>query len=604
MSRYRATANVVSSVWLGAVGLAALGASWLPLDPGAQDLRNGRAGPSWSHPFGTTRLGEDLLARVVHGSRVSVIVAVVATMVGLAVGSALGVAAGSLRRWVDAAVMVVVDAAAAFPALVLALALVLFRGPGLVTVTCTLALLAIPSFARVARSATVDVTQRDHVLAARASGSGAWRIMSREVLPNIAAAVGGYALIMAGVIILVEGSLSFLGLGVGTDKTSWGQLVAAGQADLDRAPQLSLLPAAVLCLTVAALAQLGEGLIRPTGTPMRTASIETPTVPIGMAPAVTDPAPLLSVRGLGTVLHHGGSTTRVLQGVTFTVAAGELLGVLGESGSGKSTLARSLVGLAPFGVDARFEGDVCLDGVDLILRGQPTAAAREQRGHGIAHVTQDPATSLDPVMRIGPQVAELIRRHCRHATRDRPRSPNDASQNRPDRPERPNRQERPDRLDRPNHQERPDRLDRRGAAARAIELLAAVGLPDPERCARCFPHQLSGGLRQRVTVAMALAADPVLLVADEPTSALDVTTGAALLDLLDRLRHQRGLTVLLISHDLRLLAERADRVAVLHQGRLVEIGPADQVLNHPTAAYTASLVAAAGSWPPPGPAPR
>ncbi len=572
LSATRLTATGLARTWLVGVGLAALSASWLPLDPTSQNLRNGRAAPSWQHPFGTTRLGEDLLARVVHGSRVSMVVALVATTSGLVVGTALGLAAGSLRRWVDAVVMIMVDAAAAFPALVLALALVLFRGPGLVTVAGTLALVAIPSFARVARSATVDVIRRDHVLAARASGSGAWRIMSREVLPNIAAPVVGYALVMAGVIILVEGSLSFLGLGVGTDKTSWGQLVAAGQADIDRAPQLSLIPATALCVTVAALAQLGEALIRPVNNPTirtRLHAVPLGILPLGIIrPSTTPPAPALDVRGLGTTLRHEGRTTAVLRDVTFSMVPGELFGVLGESGSGKSTLARSLVGVTPFGVEARFDGDVSFEGIELIRNGVPTGAARVVRGGGIAHVGQDPATALDPVMRIGTQVAEMIRN-------PRPRSFNQPRVARP----------------------------RRLAWEQAIDLLAAVGVPDPARAARLYPHQLSGGLRQRVTVAMALAADPKLLVADEPTSALDVTTQAALLDLLDRLRRERGLTVLLISHDLRLLAERADRVGVLHQGRLVEIGPAQEVLTHPGTAYTASLLAAAGPWPPAPPQP-
>ncbi len=378
-------------------------------------------------------------------------------------------------------------------------------------------------------------------------------------------------------------------------------MVAAGQGDIARAPQLSLIPAAVLCLTVAALAQLGEALIRPSSP--RTIPISMKGVAAGSAAPTTAPAaatsttraglaetgsvipaPVLEVRGFGTVVHVGAASTEVLQGVTFSVAAGELFGLLGESGSGKSTLARSLVGLAPFGVTATFQGDVRFRGQDLIRHGQPLASASAVRGHGIAHVGQDPATSLDPVMRVGHQVAEMIRRHQRPG--------NQPSSQQAEPPQQPDPSQAPE-----------SSLDhraggRRAVLAQTIDLLKAVGLPDAAQLARCYPHELSGGLRQRVAVAVALAANPTLLVADEPTSALDVTTAAALLDLLDRLRQQRDLTVLLISHDLRLLAERADRVAVLHRGRIIEIGPAQDVLEAPVTAYTASLLAAAGPWPP------
>lgn len=556
-------ATTAAVVWLTVVAMAALSASWLPLDPNRQDLRNGLAAPSWAHPFGTTRLGEDLLARVVHGSRVSLVVGLVATLTGLLLGGVVGMAAGLLRRWFDAAVVVLIDAAAAFPPLVLAMSMVLIRGPGLTTITATIALLTVPLFARVARTATLGVVHHDFMLAARAAGAPTRRLLSHEVLPNVVVPLAGYAFVVAGLAMLVEGALSFLGVGVGTDKTSWGQLVAAGQGALASAPHLSLFPAATLFLTVTALSQLGDQLstrwmgAAPAARRRRRHEPAPPAAPVEPAPPAatlasiapsepTEPA-RLEVRHLRTVLHTAAGDLAVVQDVSFTLRAGELLGLVGESGSGKSMLARSLVGLTPYGTPAAITGSVRLDGVDLLrLEG---AALRAQRGAGIAQVLQDPMTSLDPVMRVGRQIALLAQHHRG--------------------------------------------LDRRAADALAIELLERVGVGEAAQRARRFPHELSGGLRQRVAVAQALAADPRVLVADEATSAVDVTTQRLLVDLLDELRRAHDLAVLLISHDLTLLAQRADRIAVLYAGRLVEVAAADRLYRTPRMPYSAGLLAAA-----------
>ncbi|MCC6437381.1 MAG: ABC transporter ATP-binding protein [Acidimicrobiales bacterium] len=245
--------------------------------------------------------------------------------------------------------------------------------------------------------------------------------------------------------------------------------------------------------------------------------------------------------------------------MTFTIAAGELLGLAGESGSGKSMLARSLVALPPYGTAAAFSGSVRLEGRELLDGDErrPHRAAAAARGRGIAQILQDPMPALDPVMRVGPQVAELARLHRG--------------------------------------------LDRRRAGEVAVGLLERVGIGDAAGRADRYPHELSGGLRQRVAVALALAARPAVLVADEPTSALDVTNQARLVGLLDDLRRDDQLAVLLISHDLTLLAERADRIAVLYAGRIVELGPAAAVHGRPRHPYTAGLIGAA---PRPGAAPH
>ncbi|OKJ13853.1 ABC transporter ATP-binding protein [Kitasatospora sp. CB01950] len=255
--------------------------------------------------------------------------------------------------------------------------------------------------------------------------------------------------------------------------------------------------------------------------------------------------PVLDVRSLNTAIHApDGRRLHILHDVDLHIDAGECLGVVGESGSGKSVLARTVLGVHARTVRAESTGQVLLNGEDL-LTAAPARRA-ELLGTGIAMVHQDPMTSLNPVVRIADQVTESLTNRRRMPRRERLRT--------------------------------------------AAALLAAVDVPDPARRARGYPHELSGGLRQRVGIAAALAGDPVLLLADEPTTALDVTVQRTVLDLLDRHRATRGLATLLITHDIGLLYGRARRIAVMYGGRVVETGPTEEVTERPAHPYTAALL--------------
>jgi peptide/nickel transport system ATP-binding protein len=264
---------------------------------------------------------------------------------------------------------------------------------------------------------------------------------------------------------------------------------------------------------------------------------------------VTDPhppgaaahPPLLRVEGL-TASYDGA---RVVAEVSFDVGPGEVVALVGESGSGKSTIAHAILGLLP-GNAAVDAGAIRLGDVELTALDE--RALRPLRGTRLGYVPQDPATSLDPVRRIGAQVEEVFRAHGLGDRRDRP--------------------------------------------GRVLDAMREAGLADAERIAGRYPHELSGGLQQRSLIAQALAGGPELIVADEPTSALDVTVQREVLDNLARATRERGVAVLLITHDLAMAAERADRVLVLRAGQLVEEGPAERVLRAPEAAYTRELVAA------------
>jgi len=251
---------------------------------------------------------------------------------------------------------------------------------------------------------------------------------------------------------------------------------------------------------------------------------------------------LLSVLDLATHLGDRQDPVRAVDGVSFDIQAGETFALLGESGCGKSMTALSLLRLLPSS-GRIVAGQVLFQGRDVLRL--PEASMREVRGGGIAMVFQEPMTSLNPVMSIGEQIAEAVNRHA------------DASDV--------------------------------GSRERVMELLDAVRIPDPGRRLQEYPHQLSGGMKQRVVIAIALAGNPALLVADEPTTALDVTIQAQVLDLLSTLQRERGMSILLITHDLGVVAETADRVAVMYAGQLVEQATRDDFFNHPRHPYSRKL---------------
>lgn len=244
-----------------------------------------------------------------------------------------------------------------------------------------------------------------------------------------------------------------------------------------------------------------------------------------------------------------GRDIAAVRDVNLTIGSGETVALVGESGSGKSVTSLSIIGLLPKGVGHIAEGSIALrrkNGTLTELTNLDAESLRKIRGNEIGMVFQEPMTSLNPVYTIGEQIAEPIRIHLGRSHRE--------------------------------------------AEADAVRLLEQVGIPDPKRRARQYPHELSGGMRQRATIAMALSCDPGLLIADEPTTALDVTIQAQILDLLAELQAQRGMGILFVTHNLGVVAEIADRVAVMYAGRIVETGPVSEVFTRPRHPYTAGLM--------------
>jgi oligopeptide/dipeptide ABC transporter ATP-binding protein len=258
---------------------------------------------------------------------------------------------------------------------------------------------------------------------------------------------------------------------------------------------------------------------------------------------VTVNEPLLSLRHVGIGLRQHRRSREIVRGVDLEVFAGEKVGIVGESGSGKSLTVLSVLGLLPDPPVRLLRGEVSFAGQDLAQLDEKGLA--KVRGAGIAMVYQDPMTSLNPLLRVRTQVIETLRAHG---------------------------------------------VDRGKAVARCRQVLAQVGLPDPERVERSFPHELSGGMLQRVMIAMALAVSPRLLIADEPTTALDVTIQQQILDLVDDLQAQTGMAVVWVTHDLGVVARLVDRVVVMYAGRVVEQAPTRRLFSHPSHPYTLALL--------------
>jgi peptide/nickel transport system ATP-binding protein len=262
------------------------------------------------------------------------------------------------------------------------------------------------------------------------------------------------------------------------------------------------------------------------------------------APIASNDETILSVRDLRTHFYTRDGVVRAVDGVTFDLARGETLCIVGESGCGKSVTALSILGLIPPKAGKIVGGSIRFDGTELTTESESTM--RRIRGNRISMIFQEPMTSLNPVLTVGEQISESLRIH--------------------------------------------QRLDRRAAWDRAIEMLALVRIADPKRRAGEYPHQLSGGMRQRVMIAMALACNPQVLVADEPTTALDVTIQAQILNLMLELKDRLGTAIILITHDLGVVAETAQRVIVMYAGRMVEEAPVAELLSHPKHPYTRGLI--------------
>src|SRR6056297_3382654 len=483
------------------------------------------------------------------GPQLSLVVGLVASVGAAFFGSVIGIVSGFYGGRVDNLLMRGIDMLMAFPYILLALAIVAALGPGLVNALIAVALVNIPFFARNIRGVTVTLAHKEFVDAARLAGMSNLRIMVSEILPNVLPVIVIAMSTTVGWMILETAGLSFLGLGSQPPVADLGSMLGEARSALITNPHTSVVPGVMILIIVMAINLLGDGVRDALDPRLKSGALSRPmaTTQVDRKGAVPEPTGkgLLEVQGLETQFHVKDRVYRAVGGVDLHVEKGECLGIIGESGSGKSVTALSLMGLVASPPGVITGGAVHYDGEDLI--GAPYRRLRDMRGRNVAYIFQDPLATLHPLYRVGDQLIEAIRSH------------------------------------------RP--IGKAEGQAKAVELLRAVRIPNAEKRVSDYPHEMSGGMRQRVGIAMALANDPDIIIADEPTTALDVTVQAQVLTILDDLRRSRGLAIVFITHDFGVVAQLCDRVAVMYAGRIVEEGSTKDILHAPRHPYTARLMA-------------
>ena len=553
---------------LALLAVCAIGAPWLaPHDPHGINPSLKFLPPVWEQSgqreylLGTDQLGRDLLSRLIYGARNSLMIAGSAVALAAAFGGLVGLIAGYARGAVDALLMRLADVQLAFPFILLALAILAVSETK--TALRIIIVLAIADWviqARVVRARVLVEREREYVSAARALGASHLRTMFRYILPTVLPTLIVIAMIELAILMVVEAILAFLGLGIDPPGISWGTILADGRVNIAIAWWMLAFPGVAIFLAVLGVNLFADGLadvldprLKITGRFGRRLQLAgrfgrspvTPAPEGGAAAGASADGKLLSVRGLRTEFPEKGGVVVAVYDVGFDIAPGERLGIVGESGSGKTVTALSIIGLvdAPGHVTA---GSIRLKGEELV--GRPIRFMNKVRGNRIAMIFQDPGTSLNPSLKIGYQIAEAIRLH--------------------------------------------QKTDRNEASKRVLDALRLVNISDPERVADAYPFQLSGGMQQRAMIAMALSCHPELLIADEPTTALDVTTQAQILRELDALVRRLNTGVMLITHDLGVIAEFTDRTVVMYAGTVCEVADTEKIVTDPKHPYTKGLLEA------------
>jgi ABC-type glutathione transport system ATPase component/ABC-type dipeptide/oligopeptide/nickel transport system permease subunit len=526
--------------------------------------------PSAAHWFGTSVGGEDVFSRVVYGARTALVVVVLAVLFSVLVGVPLGLLSGYIGRSLDRALVLVTDAMYAFPSLLLAIvvAVVVSGGQsgvvgGILSAALAITVVFIPQYFRVVRNATLSVKVEPYVDAARVVGTPVPWILVKHIFANVRQTLPIIATLNASEAILTLAGLGFLGFGIQPSAAAeWGYDLNKALSDATNGIWWTgVFPGLAIVLMVLGITLVGEGLNDLLDPRLRTRRGDTTQADVAeieelggtAAPAVVRPAKdakrvvSLSLTDLSVTFRTDTGSVHAVSDVRFDVAPGEVVAVVGESGSGKSVSSRAVLGLLPSSAEVSGSALLRQEGHQpLELIGAHNHELREVRGDQVSMVFQEPSTALNPVYTIGWQLQEGIRAHRR--------------------------------------------ISRRAARARAVELLDLVGLPDPKRRVDYYPHQLSGGQKQRVVIAMAIACDPDVIIADEPTTALDVTVQAAVLELLLELRDRLGTAIVLITHNMGVVADMADRVVVMYRGQIVEEASAQELFASPQHPYTRRLL--------------
>ncbi|MEC9492150.1 dipeptide/oligopeptide/nickel ABC transporter permease/ATP-binding protein [Flexistipes sp.] len=526
----------------------------LPLqNPNETDLAARLQGPfSEKYFLGSDQLGRDILSRIIWGTRVSLAVGLTATLFAAVIGSLIGIISGFYGKIVDNVLMRGIDMIMAFPYMLLALSIVAALGPGLMNALFAIAIVNIPFFARNVRGVTVSLVRLEYVDASKISGLNNFQIIFKELLPNVMPVIIITISTTVGWMILETAGLSFLGLGAQPPQADLGSMLGEGRKVVMVAPHVATIPGLVILFVVIAINLVGDGLRDYFDPRLSSGALTSPAAFTDVdsnalehvkAEKVNDIP--LQVRNLNTWFITDNDTYKAVNDVSFHLSRGECLGVMGESGSGKSVTALSVASLVATPPGKIVTGSIRLENKELVS--SSLTELQNIRGKEIAYIFQNPLTTLNPLLKIGEQLTETILKH--------------------------------------------QQLSKKEAYDIATGLLKDVHIPNAPSRLNNYPFQLSGGMRQRVGIAMALANNPGIIIADEPTTALDVTIQAQILRLMDELRHKYNNSLIFISHDFGVISELCDRIIVMYSGEIVEIGEVHEIYKAPLHPYTKKLMA-------------
>ncbi|WP_330241457.1 dipeptide/oligopeptide/nickel ABC transporter permease/ATP-binding protein [Streptomyces sp. NBC_00525] len=525
-----------------------------PHDPNLVDYNLTQASPGADHWMGGDSAGRDIFSRLLYGARTTVYGAAVACLVGVGLGVPTGVAAGYFGGLTDRISSWISDGLQSVPGMIVLLIVAAGTGADFTVLMVTVGAFMAPGYYRISRSKALAVRREPYVDAARVAGLTHGRILRAHMLRAVRAPVIIQSALTAGVAMGMQTGLQFLGVGTASTP-DWGQMMNDGFRTMGTHPLILLWPSVALGVTIAALAFMGSTLadlvsVRTTPAPRSRRDKAADRRTEATTPAsgeLTHPVEVsaLRIENLRVGYRTPQGDKQVVRGVSLDVAPGEVLGIVGESGSGKSQTMFSALDLLPD------EGSAAADGIWIggeSVAGLPRARRHALLGTRIGYVPQEPMSNLDPCYTIGHQLTEPLR--AVHG------------------------------------------LTKAKARERAREVLVRVGITDPERVMASYPHQVSGGMAQRVLIAGAVAGKPDLLVADEPTTALDVTVQAEVLELLRELQQEYGMALVIVTHNFGVVADICDRVAVMKDGRIIESGTVERIFAEPGDPYTAELIRA------------
>ncbi|MFT3894652.1 MAG: dipeptide/oligopeptide/nickel ABC transporter permease/ATP-binding protein [Anaerolineales bacterium] len=525
-----------------------------PFDPkssagvGTSDIYNP---PSTTHWFGTDDAGKDIFSLFLYGARVSLIVGFFASFISVGIGGTIGLVAGYYGGRVENILMRFTDTMLVIPDLPLIVVIVALTKPSLFNIIFVIGIFGWTTTARIVRSQTLAVKSRKFVLRARGIGASNPHIIRHHILPLVMPILVVNAILVISTAILNELTLSFIGLG-DPSAISWGQMLnfAFSRGAMSAGAWWALVvPGFGIVWVVLSLTLLGHGLEQVLNPRLEShhlmpgrPTVQTEAVDASIKPS--DAQVLLDVRNLSVHYVNDGQVAKAVHNVSFQLHEGELLGLVGESGCGKTTLMMALMRLLPASGQIA-SGQVLFGGKDLATLSEDELT--DVRWKGISIIFQGAMNALNPVRTVGDQIAEAIIKH-------NPSMPHGV------------------------------------VDARVVELLDLVGITAEHK--EHYPHQYSGGMRQRAMIAMALSCNPQVVIADEPTTALDVMIQAQILDLLDSLRKKLGLAIIFVTHDLGVVAEMCDSVLVMYGGVTAEYANVDTIYNTPQHPYTQELLKA------------